>query len=66
MPPSPLTPGAKNKYPDEKVRQYMDDIATAGFGTIVEESKAGSNTSLQFLRSIRLINLGKVRSKPRN
>lgn len=39
MPPSPLTPGDKNKYPLEKVKQYMGDVAAAGFGTIVEESK---------------------------
>ena len=42
MPPSPLTPGDKNKYPVEKVKQYMGNIATAGFGTIIEESKSGS------------------------
>lgn len=42
MPPSPLTPGDKNKYPVEKVKQYMGDVAAAGFGTIVEESKGGS------------------------
>ena len=35
MPPSPLTPGAKNKYPVEKVKQYMGNIANAGFGTVI-------------------------------
>ena len=39
MPPSPLTPGDKNKYLVKKVKQYMCNIATAGF---TEESKGGS------------------------
>ena len=56
MPPSPLTPGAKNKYPVEKVREFMGTVANAGFGTIfVEGSKNGSKLSVPSIGRIPLI-----------
>ena len=42
MPPTPLTPASKNKYPVEKVREYLQNVSTAGFGTVTEEVRTGS------------------------
>ena len=38
MPPTPLIPGSKNKYPVENVKQFMGTIANAGFGLITEHT----------------------------
>ena len=40
MPPSPLTPGSKNKYPIEKVKEFMETVADAGFGKVIEGSRS--------------------------
>lgn len=37
MPPSPITPTDRNKYPAKKARLYMERIADAGFGTMATE-----------------------------
>ena len=58
MPPSPLTPGAKNKYLVEKVREFMGTVANAGFGTIVEGSKNGSKHKSTVFRKHSFDSLG--------
>ncbi len=42
MPPSPSTQLSKNKYPVDKVREFMQNVSEAGFGTVCEEVRAGS------------------------
>ena len=42
MPPTPLNPTSKNKYPVENVKAYMGKVADAGFGRVVESVKKGS------------------------
>ncbi len=42
MPPSPSTQMSKNKYPVDKVREYMQNVSEAGFGTVCEEVRTGS------------------------
>ena len=50
MPPSPLTPQSKNKYPVENVRKFMSSISSAGFGQVLEELRSGSKRKATMFR----------------
>ena len=50
MPPSPLTPQSKNKYPVENVRKFMSSISSAGFGQVLEELRSGSKRKATIFR----------------
>ena len=45
------------------MRQYMGNIATAGFGTIVEESKAGSKCKSTVVKKHSFNQLGESQKK---
>ena len=66
MLPSPLTPGSKNKYPTERVIEFMETVANAGFGTVVAGSKiAGSKRKCTTFQKHAFEDLGEKQKETR-
>ena len=50
MPPTPTTSQTKNRYPVERCKKIMKEVAAAGFGTVKEVQKSGSQRKALMFR----------------